>query len=235
MDINSPNDNDNGNNDNNNDNILGTKRGSITYQNNPSKSPKPSENATFGPSTMLNINKQAQDSATIINDNMITNILNDTNKDLIKPTTLFGFFSYIFSPNTKNNNGDDIDDDMFDDFVTSINQMPEDEVCKPLPDVKKDGGYTVNDIDLNQQIYINDEPDNIYIIKSINGQNINIQQIDKVSNEKTIPITAIDNIINFNPESLHINQKFIDNINTINPNDFGDNEKGLILKNQTHQ
>lgn len=47
---------------------------------------------------------------------------------------------------------------------------------------------------------------------------------------KIIPITAIDNIINFNPKSLHINQQFIDKINRINPSKFDDNINGLILK-----
>jgi len=114
-----------------------TKRSSDLPLDNTEKSPKASDNAAFGPSTMLNINERAQESAAIINDNMITDILTGTNKDLIKPTTLLGFFSYIFSPNTKKDNGNDIDDDMFDAFVSSIDEMPDHEVCEPLPHVKK--------------------------------------------------------------------------------------------------
>jgi len=209
-----------------------TKRSSDLPLDNTEKSPKASENAAFGPSTMLNINKRAQESAAIINDNMITDILDGTTTVPNEPKTLFGFFSYIFSPNTKKDNENDIDDDMFDAFVNSINQMPQDEVCKPLPDVKKSGGYTVNDIVLGQQIYIKND-DNIYIIKEINEnkQTITIQQIENNSIIKeNIPISDIDNIINFNPESLHINQNFIDKINRINPSKFDDNINGLILK-----
>jgi len=208
-----------------------TKRGNENFaETSGNKSPK---NTEFGPSTVSNTTiRLAQESATIINDKIITDILDGTTTVPNEPKTLLGFFSYIFSPNTKNDNGNDIDDDMFDAFVNSINQMPQDEVCKPLPDVKKRGEYTVNDIDLNQQIYINNEPDNIYIIKSKDqiNQTIAIQQIDDVSNKKIIPITAIDNIINFNPKSLHINQQFIDKINRINPSNFDDNINGLILK-----
>lgn len=208
-----------------------TKRGNENFaETSGNKSPK---NTEFGPSTVSNTTiRLAQESTAIINDNMITDILESNTRVPNEPKTLFEFFSYIFSPNTKNDNGNDIDDDMFDAFVNSINKMPQDEVCKPLPDVKKGGGYTVNDIDLNQQIYINNEPDNIYIIKSKdqNNQTIAIQQIDDVSNKKSIPITAIYNIINFNPESLHINQKFIDKINRINPSKFDNNINGLILK-----
>lgn len=113
-------------------------------------------------------------------------------------------------------------------------EEPPDDTCPNLPDVKKNN-YTFEDLSEGQQIYITGEKYIIYIIKEKNVENktIKIQQnnINRIDEGNIISADKVENIININPDSLHIDPTYLAKINTTNPDYFENNTKeGLILK-----
>lgn len=74
-----------------------TKRGNENFaETSGNKSPK---NTEFGPSTVSNTTiRLAQESATIINDKIITDILDGTTTVPNEPKTLLGFLAIFFHP-----------------------------------------------------------------------------------------------------------------------------------------
>ena len=121
------------------------------------------------------------------------------------------------------------DDDSY--IITAVNDyftnLKTPDTCSNLP--TKTNNYNINDFAIGQQIY--KKNDNIiYIILSVNNDTtITIKSIDN-GIEDTINISEVDNIININPETLHINPRYLSNINTTNPEDFDNSEDGLVLK-----
>jgi hypothetical protein len=121
------------------------------------------------------------------------------------------------------------DENEYIDYVSNyfnlLNETPD--TCSNLP--TKTNNYNINDFAIGQQIY-KEKDDKIYIILSVNDDNtIKIKSIDN-GIEDTININQVDNIININPETLHINTRYLANINATNPEDFDNSDDGLILK-----
>ena len=127
-------------------------------------------------------------------------------------------------------------------YFNMLNEPPD--TCPNLPDVKKVVN-TNKDLSVGQQIYVKGSED-IYIITAIanNNTDITIKPVNTIAtrindNDKqdtdadgaTININLIENIININPDSLHIDPNYLAKINTTNANDFDNSTKeGLILK-----
>lgn len=138
------------------------------------------------------------------------------------------------------------DDNDNDDYIREVSYYFDSVVadtCPNLPDVKKVVN-TNKDLSVGQQIYVKGSED-IYIITAIannNNTDITIKPVNTIAtrindnqdtddDDATININLIENIININPDSLHIDPNYLAKINTTNANDFDNNTKeGLILK-----
>jgi len=118
-------------------------------------------------------------------------------------------------------------------YFNMLNDTPD--TCSNLPDVKKDN-YTFEELSEGQQIYVSGKENEniIYIIKKKNNDNtITIQQntINEMTEDYIISADKVENIININPASLHIDPTYLAKINITDPNSFNNNTKeGLILK-----
>lgn len=116
-------------------------------------------------------------------------------------------------------------------YFNMLNDTPD--TCANLPDVKKNN-YTFEELSEGQQIYITGEKEIIYIIKEKNDENktIKIQQnnINRIDESNIISADKVENIININPDSLHIDPTYLAKINITDPKYFGNTKDGLILK-----
>ena len=138
----------------------------------------------------------------------------------------------------KNDYLSDEDDEFFDNFIRSINNLPDVDSVQKLPDVNS------SDIAVGSEIYLKSykyntmgNPDPIFIVENINTfGNYNEFQIKKISNlddpnvpsTLTIKIEDIYNVININPQSLHINKQFKDRLDRTVERDFSNDRKGII-------
>lgn len=137
------------------------------------------------------------------------------------------------------------DDNDNEDYIREVSYYFDSVVadtCSNLPDVKKVVN-TNKDLSVGQQIYVKGSED-IYIITAIannNNTDITIKPVNTIAtrindnpdddDDETININLIENIININPDSLHIDPNYLAKINITNANDFdNDTKEGLILK-----
>ena len=125
----------------------------------------------------------------------------------------------------------DEEDQYIDEVARYFNNLPDEDIqksneCSILPNANQ-----LDDLHEGQQIHVNGY-EGIYVIKSINGNDITISSSNNFDDTSVISINAsqIKNVININPESLYIDPVYLSKINRTNASDFDTTEDGILLK-----